>query len=163
MTRLAKLGGLLRVAVQASRFELALPVAQEAQAPKALPSLLRHFHSSSPARNATPTTTDAGVEEVLKEQYEHVTGLEKYEVENKLKGIDVWEETWLKEPWGTADKPVVVPSSYESRIVGVPDPDDDSLVWWGIIEDGQPPKQIIEGGEYFVLKRIAAPEGEGHH
>jgi hypothetical protein len=34
-------------------------------------------------------------------------------------------------------------------------------VWWGVIEDGQPPKQIIEGGEYFVLKRI--PGGDSHH
>ena len=34
-------------------------------------------------------------------------------------------------------------------------------VWWGIIEDGQPPKQIIEGGEFFVLKRL--PSSGGHH
>ena len=31
---------------------------------------------------------------------------------------------------------------------------------WGIIEEGQPPKQIIEEGEYFVLKRV---EGGGGH
>jgi hypothetical protein len=31
---------------------------------------------------------------------------------------------------------------------------------WGIIEEGQPPKQIIEDGEYFTLKRV---EGGGHH
>jgi cytochrome c oxidase subunit 5b len=34
-------------------------------------------------------------------------------------------------------------------------------VWWGVIEDGQPPKQIIEGGEFFVLKRL--PSSGGHH
>ena len=34
-------------------------------------------------------------------------------------------------------------------------------VWWGVIEDGQPPKQIIEGGEYFVLKRL--PSTSTHH
>ena len=34
-------------------------------------------------------------------------------------------------------------------------------VWWGVIEDGQPPKQIIEGGEFFVLKRI--PATSAHH
>ena len=38
-------------------------------------------------------------------------------------------------------------------VIGSADPDDDSLVWWGIIEEGQPPKQIIDGGEFFVLKR----------
>ena len=44
------------------------------------------------------------------------------------------------------------------------DPDDDSLVWWGIIESGEPPKQIIEGGEYFVLtKDPDADESHGHH
>lgn len=32
---------------------------------------------------------------------------------------------------------------------------------WGIIEEGQPPKQIIEDGEYFVLKRVEG--GGGHH
>ena len=56
---------------------------------------------------------------------------------------------------------MVVPSEFSSRIVGCVDPDDDSLVWWGIIEEGQPPKQIIEDGEYFVLKRI--PSSGGHH
>ena len=35
-----------------------------------------------------------------------------------------------------------MPSEFEHRVVGVPDPDDDSLVWWGIIEDGQPAKQV---------------------
>lgn len=34
-------------------------------------------------------------------------------------------------------------------------------VWWGVVEDGQPPKQIIEGGEFFVLKRM--PSTGGHH
>lgn len=33
-------------------------------------------------------------------------------------------------------------------------------VWWGVIEDGQPPKQIIEGGEFFVLKKVPATS---HH
>lgn len=67
----------------------------------------------------------------------------------------------LDAPFGTAESPVVVPSEFSSRIVGCVDPDDDSLVWWGIIEEGQPPKQIIEDGEYFVLKRI--PSSGGHH
>ena len=67
----------------------------------------------------------------------------------------------LQAPFGTADNPVVVPSIEPSRIVGVPDPDDDSLVWWAMIEEGDGPRQIIEGGEYFVLKRI--PGGDSHH
>lgn len=55
-----------------------------------------------------------------------------------------------------------VTSEFEERIVGVPDPDDDSLVWWGVIKEGEPPKQIVEGGEFFVLKRLPA-SGGGHH
>jgi hypothetical protein len=35
----------------------------------------------------------------------------------------------LDGPFGTAEKPVEVPSMFDHRVVGVPDPDDDSLVW----------------------------------
>lgn len=92
---------------------------------------------------------------------ENTTGAEREEIEAKLKGIEnPWHEAWLDAPFGTEENPVVVPSEFSERIVGCADPDDDSLVWWAIIEEGQPPKQIIEGGEYFVLKRIA-PSG-GH-
>ncbi len=45
--------------------------------------------------------------------------------------------------------------------MGVPDPDDDSIVWWGVVEEGQAPRQIVEGGEFFVLKRL--PSSGGHH
>lgn len=89
------------------------------------------------------------------------TGLEKQELEAMAKGIDPWHESWLDAPWGTEENPVEVPSTFAERIVGVPDPDDDSLVWWGLIEDGQPPKQVIEGGEFFVLKKL--PGQASHH
>lgn len=61
----------------------------------------------------------------------------------------------LDAPFGTEDKPVQVTSSFTERVVGVPDPYDDSIIWWGKIEVDQPPKQIIEGGEYFVLKQVS--------
>ena len=48
----------------------------------------------------------------------------------------------LDAPFGTAENPVEVTSEFDNRVVGVPDPDDDSLVWWGIIEEGSPPKQV---------------------
>lgn len=69
----------------------------------------------------------------------------------------------LDAPWGTEDNPVEVTSSLHERIVGVPDPYDDSIIWWGTIEEGQPPKQIVETGEFFVLKRVAADDGHGGH
>lgn len=68
----------------------------------------------------------------------------------------------LDAPFGTEDNPVQVTSSYPERIVGVPDPYDDSHVWWGIIEEGQPPKQLVEGGEFFVLKRIGGGSSHAH-
>lgn len=40
------------------------------------------------------------------------------------------------------------------RIIGVTDPDDDTLVIWGIIREGEPPKQLVAGGEFFTLKRV---------
>ena len=67
----------------------------------------------------------------------------------------------LDAPFGTEDKPVEVTSSFSERIVGVPDPYDDSIVWWGNIHEGDPPKQIVEGGEFFILKR-SEDAGHGH-
>ena len=55
-----------------------------------------------------------------------------------------------------------VTSAFAERVVGVPDPADDSIIWWGTIKEGEPPRQIVEGGEYFVLKRLA-DAGGGHH
>jgi len=42
----------------------------------------------------------------------------------------------LSAPFGTVEKPVEVPSIFEERIVGVPDPEDDCLITWGIIKEG---------------------------
>ncbi len=49
-------------------------------------------------------------------------------------------------------------SSFSERIVGVTDPEDDSIVVWDFIKEGEPPKQIVENGEYFVLKKIENQE-----
>jgi cytochrome c oxidase subunit 5b len=49
---------------------------------------------------------------------------------------------------------VVVESAFHQRIVGVTDPDDDCLVVWDIIKENEPPKQLIPGGDYFVLKHV---------
>lgn len=94
-------------------------------------------------------------------EIEHATGLERKQLEASKQGVDMFHEAWLDAPFGTEANPVEVTSEFSERIVGVPDPDDDSTVWWGMIEEGQPPKQIVEGGEFFVLKRL--PSSGGHH
>ena len=107
---------------------------------------------------ASSASTDKGKE--ILEALEHTTGLELAEKEGAAKGIDIFTEgeAWLQAPFGTPEKPVVVTSSFSERIVGVTDPEDDSIVVWDFIREGEPPKQIIENGEYFVLKKIDDPE-----
>lgn len=107
------------------------------------------FGSSAPTAADVTVTTD---------DLEHVTGLERKELESEAKGESMFEEEWLSAPFGTVDKPVEVTSFNSERIVGVPDPDDDSIVVWGIVKENEPPKQLVEGGEYFVLKRGPAPD-----
>ena len=81
------------------------------------------------------------------------------ELLSKASGKDLFHEDWLDAPWGTAETPVVVTSSFSERVVGVPDSYDDSIVWWGTVREGEGPRQLVEGGEYFVLKRV----GDGGH
>jgi hypothetical protein len=61
---------------------------------------------------------------------------------------------------GTASNPVRVTSSLASRIVGATDGDDDSIIHWGLVEEGKPPTKI--GEEYFVLHRVADAAGGAH-
>jgi len=68
---------------------------------------------------------------------------------------DVWDEAWAYEPrFGTVDNPIEVPALLNERIIGVTDPEDDTLVIWGVIKEGEPPKQLVAGGEFFVLKKV---------
>lgn len=39
----------------------------------------------------------------------------------------------------------MVPSLLPERIIGVTDPEDDTLVIWGIVREGEPPKQVRLG------------------
>lgn len=146
---------LLRVAGLAKAGARAWGSAPAAQPQAAALSVSQAWKSFTP-RSAFSTAV------VSKEDIEHAAGLERAELEVLATETDPWHEAWLDAPRGTEDNPVEVTSAFSERIVGVTDLDDDSLVWWGVIEEGQPPKQIIEGGEYFVLKRIEDPTG-GHH
>ena len=64
----------------------------------------------------------------------------------------------LSAPWGTEDSPVQVTSAFSERVVGVPDPYDDSIVWWASIKEGEPPKQIVDDGAYSAT----IGDGSGH-
>jgi Cytochrome c oxidase subunit Vb len=77
---------------------------------------------SSAASHAAAGTVD------IADELGHATGLERKELEGKLHGKDPFYEAWLDAPFGTETNPVEVTSEFEERIVGVPDPDDDSLV-----------------------------------
>ncbi|KAG1661593.1 hypothetical protein FOA52_000768 [Chlamydomonas sp. UWO 241] len=68
---------------------------------------------------------------------------------------EMWHEAWMYEDrFGTEDDPVIVPSLEPERIIGVTDPDDDNLVVWGVLRDNDPPRQFIEGGEFYVIKKV---------
>merc|ERR1712174_38086 len=118
--------------------------------PQSASSWLSKSYSTDAGKNSIKTGDE------LLESMEHATGLELAEKEGKARGIDIFTEgeAWLSAPFGTPEKPVVVTSSFSERIVGVTDPEDDSIVVWDFIKEGEPPKQIVENGEYFVLKKI---------
>lgn len=56
--------------------------------------------------------------------------------------------------FGTEYDPITVPSTLPDRIIGVTDPVDDTLVIWGVLKAGDPPKQLVAGGEFFVLDEV---------
>eukprot|EP00210_Caulerpa_lentillifera_P004789 g4572.t1 len=101
---------------------------------------------------------ESSKEPVSEDPFAHATGLERAELEAQAKGMSLLDEEWLNAPFGTIEKPAVVPSIHAERIVGVPDPHDDCIITWGVIREGEPPKQLVEDGEYFVLKRIPVPD-----
>ena len=91
--------------------------------------------------------------ELMDAEIEHATGLERKQLESERKGVDLFHEPWLDAPFGTETNPVEVTSAFAERVVGVPDAEDDSTIWWGTLKAGEPPKQITQNGEYFVLKQ----------
>jgi cytochrome c oxidase subunit 5b len=94
--------------------------------------------------------------------FDIATGLELKELEAGARGEALFEADlgWLGAPLGTKDNPVQVTSSLASRIVGATDPDDDSIIHWGLVEEGKGPVQI--GDEWFALKRVRDAGAGGH-
>ncbi|KAG2443891.1 hypothetical protein HXX76_002231 [Chlamydomonas incerta] len=68
---------------------------------------------------------------------------------------ELWHEAWMYEDkFGTEEDPIIVPSLEAERIIGVTDPEDETLVVWGILKEGEPPRQFVENGEFYVLKSV---------
>ncbi|CAL6427957.1 unnamed protein product [Bathycoccus prasinos] len=106
------------------------------------------------ARVALSYSTDAVVTD-----FEHSTGLYRAELEGLASGKDIFDHyDFTRAPKGTKESPCVVTSEMEYRVVGVTDPDDDSIVIWGRLEEGKGPMLI--GDEWFVHKRVG---GGGAH
>uniref|UniRef100_A0A383VS76 Uncharacterized protein n=1 Tax=Tetradesmus obliquus TaxID=3088 RepID=A0A383VS76_TETOB len=129
--------------------------------------LKNSYHSSASSWLSAPATT-AGAVTTADEKNAH------------LVDKDIWDEAWAYEPrfgtadnpiqvpapayeprFGTADNPIQVPALLGERIIGVTDPEDDTLVIWGVIREGEPPKQLVAGGEFFVLKKVERVEKVG--
>lgn len=94
-------------------------------------------------------------------EIEHATGLERQQLEAEKRGEDLFREAWLDSPFGTEENPVEVTSEFSERVIGVPDAEDDSTIWWGTLKAGDPPTQITENGEFFVLKQL--PKSTSSH
>lgn len=105
------------------------------------------------------------------QMYEQAQGDAKIEYEAIGEGFNPYEEEWLyrTDQGDSPSNPIEVPcyGDETSRIVGIQDPDDDCVVWWCDLQLGEPPRQIVELGEWYVLKHYAyrdQPEGgHAHH
>lgn len=111
--------------------------------------LKNSYHSSASSWLSQPATT-AGAVTTAEEKNAH------------LVDKDIWDEAWAYEPrFGTEDNPIQVPALLNERIIGVTDPEDDTLVIWGVIREGEAPKQLVAGGEFFVLQKVERVEKVG--
>ena len=110
--------------------------------------------SQSASSSSSSSSSDANVVT----DFEHSTGLYRAELEGLAQGKDIFDHyDFTRAPKGTKESPCVVTSEMDYRVVGVTDPDDDSIVIWGRLEEGKGPMLI--GDEWFVHKRVG---GGGH-
>ncbi len=109
---------------------------------------------SASSSSSSSSSSDANVVT----DFEHSTGLYRAELEGLAQGKDIFDHyDFTRAPKGTKESPCVVTSEMDYRVVGVTDPDDDSIVIWGRLEEGKGPMLI--GDEWFVHKRVG---GGGH-
>jgi len=124
------------------------------------PSFFSDPHAKSHGDKLSQTV--AGVP--VKSSKEFATGMEKFELEyGKL------DQAVLKGDFGTAKNPVVVPSVFDSRIVGcVGGSGYEHELLWHEIKAGSKPTVCFECGQFFVLQKYVDhrpppySHGEGH-
>jgi CubicO group peptidase (beta-lactamase class C family) len=138
------------------------PVASLTHARALSPFFFQTARSFADAAKPAASAAGHSAAAVTAEEFEHATGLELKELEAAARGESLFEADmqWLAAPLGTRENPVQVTSSLSSRIVGATDPDDDSIIHWGLVEEGKGPVQI--GDEWFALKRVKDAAGGAH-
>merc|ERR1711934_204180 len=89
------------------------------------------------------------------DEYNHVTGSERLEVLSHIAGKGLWDDNYLAGPFGTREKPVVVPATHDTRIIGCVGDEGDKghdLMWHEITKDK--PLICAECGQVFVLQKF---------
>ena len=118
-------------------------------------SLLRmSLLPSTPSPPHPPPRTQKLDGQHFDEDFEHATGVERFEMELIKRGFDPFDEAWrYNDTDGHSEaSPVLIPCATESRIIGIVDPDDDATIWWRELRVGDGPVQIIEGSKWFQLE-----------
>ncbi len=91
------------------------------------------------------------------------TGLEKQELESLAKGEQLFGESILYGPFGTPEKPVVVKSVFDTRIVGcVGGKNNEHELTWHVVSHGKP-LVCLECGQVFELQKVEDNHAHGHH
>lgn len=113
--------GLLSASRRASHALTRKPCAQSVIHPleaKQLVSIRLFTSSQLLPRSAAPEVGGGTKGQDLVAEYEHVTGLEKEEIEAQLAGTSRFALAPPRGPFGTKDAPAVVESQFDERIVG---------------------------------------------
>eukprot|EP00898_Chlorokybus_atmophyticus_P005301 jgi/Chlat1/5772/Chrsp387S05505 len=134
---------------------------------------LRRLEASSPWRPVFASYATA-VKEVsltpeqqkrLTEEYEHVTGLEREEVEAELAGKNRFDsEVPLRGPFGTREAPFVVESEFDERTIGCSGgagEEEHDVIWFKLPKDTLFECPLC--GQAFKLKVVGEGGSPGGH
>merc|ERR1711871_695380 len=117
---------------------------------------IRHAQANFASKSTVPALPDVLPAGELVGDLEGVNGLRREEIEAELMGGSRFETEWAG-PAGTKESPIVVESTHDERIVGIPSVDDHGeegeLKWFKLkASDGT----VEHHGQHFVLKQVSA-------